>query len=280
MSGVPTGALRRTDAAGVATITFDHPPINLLERPLILAMGELVAALEADAQTKVVVFRSANPDYFVNHYDISGRSSDLPPDAHVPALFRRIARLPQITLGEIRGRTRGAGSELALALDMRFAAIENAIFGQPEVGLGLHPGAGATQRLPELVGRGRALEIMLSGDDFDAQTAERFGWIYRALPDADLSMFVDRLAQRIASFPTLALRNIKELVNLASLPTDNRLTDETQRFVQALREPETGARIRWLFANGAQTDGPLERDLGTRLSDIPTNFPQGSPKEN
>ncbi len=266
-------ALRRTDAAGVATVSVDHPPLNLLDRDLILALGALVAALEQDTQTKVVVFRSANPDYFVNHYDISGRSSDLPADAHLPALFRRVARLPQVTIGEIRGRTRGAGSEFALALDMRFASIEHAILGQPEVGLGLHPGAGATQRLPHLVGRGRALEIMLSGDDYDAQTAERYGWINRALPDVELGPFVDRLAQRIAAFPARGIRNTKELVNLASLPSEEMLLDETRRFVLALREPETGARIRWLFAHGAQTDGALERDFGATLATMPVSVP-------
>lgn len=260
--------LRRTDSGAVATIVVDNPPINLLDRALILALGQLVDDLAKDEATKVVVFRSASPDFFVNHYDISGRSSDLPPGAHVPSLFRRIACLPQVTIADIRGRTRGAGSEFALALDMRFASIEKAILGQPEVGVGLHPGAGGTQRLPELVGRGRALEIMLSGDDYDAQTAERYGWINRALPDANLTGFVDALAARIASFPALGIRNTKEMVNQVTLPPDALLDDETGRFVRALGDPQTLARVKWLFANGAQTAGELERDFGRFLSRI------------
>ena len=261
--------LRRTESGAVATVVVDNPPINLLDRTLILALGQLVNDLEKDEATKVVVFRSANPEFFVNHYDISGRSSDLPPDAHVPALFRRIARLPQVTIGDIRGRTRGAGSEFALALDMRFASMESAIFGQPEVGVGLHPGAGGTQRLTALVGRGRALEIMLSGDDYGAQTAERYGWINRALPDAELTAFVDALASRIASFPARGIRNTKEMVNQATLPPDALLTEETARFVQSLGDPQTVARIQWLFANGAQTAGALERDFGSFLAKMP-----------
>ncbi len=271
MNGPSSTVLLRTDAHGVATVTVNHPPLNLLDRPLILALGALVQDLANDDRTKVVVFRSALPAYFVNHYDISGQSADLPADAHVPALFRRIAHLPQVTVGEMRGRTRGAGSEFALALDMRFASLENTILGQPEVGLGLHPGAGGTQRLPALVGPGRALEIMLSGNDYDAPTAERYGWINRALPDAELSAYVDGLARRMAAFPALGLRNTKELVRQAGAPQDAVLADETQRFIRALREPETGRRIQWMFAHGAQTDGTLERDLGGQLANLPTD---------
>jgi enoyl-CoA hydratase/carnithine racemase len=267
--------LHRTDQDGVAVIEINNPPTNLVDRKLIVELMGLVEALSKDEVTRVVVFRSVLADFFVNHFDMAGQV-DSPTDSKPRAglsplaqLYIRISQLPQITIGEIRGRVRGAGGEFALALDMRFASLERAVFGQPEVGSGLLPGAGATQWLPALLGRARALEVILSSDDYDAAQAERYGWINRALPDAQLSSFVDRLAKRIASFPPNGIRNAKEMVNLATLPSKDLLTDESQRFQVLMVQPQVAERIKWLLAQDAATQGEVELNLGEALGRFP-----------
>jgi enoyl-CoA hydratase/carnithine racemase len=170
-----------------------------------------------------------------------------------------------VTIAKIRGRARGAGSELALACDMRFAARENAIFGQIEAGAGAVPGAGGVQHLARLLGRGRAMEAILGADDFDAEVAERYGWINRALPDADLDAFVARLARRIASFPAEAVRSGKRALNELTLPAADAVRADARRFHQLVTSAAAQARTAALFAQGLQTRGPLELDLGDRI---------------
>lgn len=264
--------LSRADHDGVATVSFDHPPINLVDRAMVVDLLRLVKELETDSQTRVVIFRSANPEFFMAHYDL-GSQLDAPPmvlpagvASPLSALFTRFSRLPQVTIGELRGRARGAGSEFILALDMRFAAQETALLGQPEVAVGLLPGAGGTVRLTQLLGRARALEVCLGGEDFDALTAERYGWVNRALPENQLSGFCSGLAQRIAGFPDSGVAHIKAVVDDLSAAPEQALVDESQRFVPGMHAPETLNRIRWMLAQGGQADGNMERDLGAMLA--------------
>jgi enoyl-CoA hydratase/carnithine racemase len=180
-------------------------------------------------------------------------------------LWHKLSELPVVTIAKLRGRARGAGSELALACDMRFAARENAILGQIEVGVGTTPGAGGVQHLSRLLGRGRAMEAILGAADFDADEAERYGWINRALPDADLDAFVARLARRIASFPADAVRSAKRVLNELTLPSADSIRADARRFRQLVASDTAQGRTAALFAQGLQTRGPLELDLGDRI---------------
>lgn len=268
--------LARTDRDGVAVITFDHPPINLVDRDLVIDLLKLAQALEDDRQTRVVIFRSANPDFFLAHFDLSNKGSSKPP-APLPAgeasllsqLFTRYSRLRQVTIGELRGRARGAGSEFLLALDMRFASRERAVLGQPEAALGIIPGAGGTVRLSQLLGRARALEVCLGCADFDAELAERYGWINRALPDDQIEAFVDEQARRIALFPESGIAHIKALVEQLSAADGAGLVEESQRFAAAMEAPQMAERMRWMAANGGSTDSSLEREMGELLGRYP-----------
>ena len=180
------------------TITFMNPPINIFDPTTIVELGALMTDLEADLTVKVVVFQSANPDFFIAHLDVA-RAAAQP---EVLGLWReivlRLSSMPVVSIAKIRGRTRGIGNEFVLACDMRFASRQSALFGQPEIGVGLIPGGGAMEWLPRLVGRSRALEIVLGGDDFDAHIAERYGWVNRTVEDVDLDSFVNTLARRLA----------------------------------------------------------------------------------
>jgi enoyl-CoA hydratase/carnithine racemase len=179
------------------TITFSNPPINMFVPTTIVELGALMTDLEADPSVKVVVFQSANPDFFIAHLDVS-KAAERP---EMLGLWRdfvlRLSSTPVVSIAKIRGRTRGIGNEFVLACDMRFASRQSALFGNPEIGVGLVPGGGALEWLPRLVGRSRALEIVLSGDDFDADIAERYGWVNRTLDDDDLDSFVDALVRRL-----------------------------------------------------------------------------------
>src|ERR1700726_1196853 len=185
---------------GLWTVAFSNPPINMFVPATIVELNALMTHLEADLSLKVVVFQSANPDFFIAHLDVS-KAAERP---GVLDLWRdlvlRLSSAPVVSIAKIRGRTRGIGNEFVLACDMRFASRQSALFGNPEIGVGLVPGGGALEWLPRLVGRSRALEIVLSGDDFDADIAERYGWVNRTLDDGDLDSFVDALARRLTSF--------------------------------------------------------------------------------
>ena len=185
---------------GLWTITFSNPPINIFVPATIVELGALMTDLEADPSVKVVVFQSANPDFFIAHLDVF-KAAERP---EALGLWRefvlRLASSAVVSIAKIRGRTRGIGNEFVLACDMRFASRQSALFGQPEVGVGLVPGGGALEWLPRLVGRSRALEFVLSADDFNADIAEAYGWVNRTLDDSDLDAFVDTLVRRLASF--------------------------------------------------------------------------------
>src|SRR5437763_4153049 len=210
----------------VLSVVIDAPPMNLIGPELVRDLVRLLGEVESGLDVRVMVLESADPEYFVPHVDLTevaeytaeAAKAGGPEDASLGMLWHKLSELPVVTIAKIRGRARGAGSELALACDMRFAARENAILGQIEVGAGTIPGAGAVQHLARLLGRGRAMEAILGADDFDAETAERYGWINRALPDADLDAFVARLARRIASFPAEAVRSAKRVLNELTLP--------------------------------------------------------------
>jgi len=259
---------------GVATVTFDHPPMNLLDLALMTDLERLARELEADPDTRAAVFQSANPDYFIAHADVAliqRLPSEVPPRSSELSFFHQIVErfrtLPCATIGAIEGRARGGGSEFLLSLDMRFGAIGRCIVSQPEVALGILPGGSGTQRLPRLMGRGRALEAILGCADFDAALAERYGWINRALPAAELRPFVSALAQRIASFPREAIALAKRAVDAADASVRDGLLEEAHLFNRTLALPEARTRMAAFLANGGQ-DPIAERDLDALLARI------------
>jgi enoyl-CoA hydratase/carnithine racemase len=224
------------------TITFNNPPINMFVPTTIDELRVLMTELEADPSVKVVVFQSANPDFFISHLDIA-KAAEKP---GVLDLWRdfvlRISSTPVVSIAKVRGRTRGIGNEFVLACDMRFASRKSALFGQPEIGGGVVPGGGALEWLPRLVGRSRALEIVLSGDDFDADIAERYGWVNRALSDDDLDSFVESLAVRLASFDHGTLSAAKAQINRFGMPTVSELQSSNNLIFPLLALPGAQAR--------------------------------------
>ena len=250
-------------------VTFDHPPLNIFGPETIPQLNEIVTAIETDEQVKVVVFDSAVEGFFLTHYDFFApleESTRIPVGSTglqaLPDMLARLSRAPVASIASIRGRATGVGSELALASDMRFASREKAILSQWEVGAGLVPGGGPMARLPRLIGRGRALEVLLSADDIDGDLAERYGYVNRSFPDADLDGFVDALATRISSFDKEALAETKRLVNENSLPPDAEIAPEWDAFLAALARPAAQARIQKLFERGFHNPGDVETRLG------------------
>jgi enoyl-CoA hydratase/carnithine racemase len=256
-------------------VVFDNPPLNILDAGIFEGLQDLLIRIDASPKVRVVVFESANPEFYLAHFDLAGDTRSLintVGPSGLPLLmdtFVRLSKSPVVSIAKIRGRVRGASSEFVLACDMRFASRENTFLGQPEVGVGVNPGGGGTERLPLLVGRGRALEIILSANDFDGDTAERYGYVNRALPDNELDPFVDALARRIASFDRRAIAAAKNLVNQVSLPSADRLLDALNTFQTALTWPETQQRIQTLLERGLQRDSDFETRwpevLGTLL---------------
>jgi enoyl-CoA hydratase/carnithine racemase len=254
----------------IAKITFANPPVNLIVGETVLRLIEIVEELATDPDIQVVLFDSATPDFFYNHFDLAA-AADFPapedPDA-VPAwtnLVLELSRAPYITIAAIRGRTRGGGNELALALDLRYASREKAIFGQPEVGSGLLPGGGGTERLPRAIGRDRALEAILTSDDYDADTAERWGWVTRALPDSELDAFVGTVAARLASFDRTSLASAKAQINRASLPPDADLVAAYGEFTHSLALPGFLTRAAGTQAVAEQAGIDFEYRLGHHI---------------
>jgi len=257
-------------------IIFDYPPFNIADGTMFQALQDLLARMDVNPSLRVVVFESANQDFYLSHFDLTGRLGNVMTavgPSGLPVLvdtFVRLTGSPVVSIAKIRGCVRGVCSEFVLACDMRFASRENTRLGQPEVGVGLHPGGGGTERLPHLVGRGRALEIILGANDFDADTAERYGYVNRALPDAELDVFVDKLARRIASFDRRAVSAAKALINNVSLPSADRLLDGLRSFQSALGWIEAQQRVGALLKLGLQRDSEFERTwpavLGTLLN--------------
>ena len=250
---------------GVWTATFNNPPINMFVPATIVELATLTSDLEADPSVKVVVFQSANPDFFVAHLDVAKAAEQ--PD--VLGLWRdivlRLSSAPVVSIAKVRGRTRGIGNELALACDMRFASRQSALFGNPEVGVGLIPGGGALEWLPRLVGRSRALEIVLSGDDFDADIAERYGWVNRALDDGDLDAFVAALAGRLASFDREPLGAAKAQLSRFGTPTAAELQSSNDLFFRILASPSAQARRTKVRNAGYGVSSDFELNFGRYL---------------
>jgi enoyl-CoA hydratase/carnithine racemase len=239
--------------------------MSLLEPALVRDLVSLIQDAEADNAIRVLVFRSADPDYFIAHVDVTDiggyreSAAKLTGEPSLGLLFRYLSASRLVTIAQVEGRVRGAGSEFVLACDMSFAARESAIFGQPEVGFGLIPGAGGIQHLTRLMGRARALEVILSGQDYDADLAERYGWINRALPAASVGDFVASLAVRIAKFPAAALAAIKERVNAIALAPGDEYRRASDLFLECARSPEAQSRMKAAMPRGFQTrSGELE----------------------
>lgn len=252
----------------ICKITFSNPPVNLIVPETVSRLHEVVKELSEDAQVQVVIFTSSVSDYFFNHFNLAEASKFpmLPGADSMPVwvdLVLRLSKAPFISIASIRGRTRGGGNELTLACDLRYASREHALFGQPEVGAGILPGGGGSERLPRLIGRDRALEAILSSDDYDADLAERYGWVTRAIADAELDRFVDSMASRLASFDKPALAAAKAQVNRATLPPDADLRAAYAEYVNSLTWPGFGAR-RPRFAKIVAEKGleEVERRLG------------------
>jgi enoyl-CoA hydratase/carnithine racemase len=253
-------------------VSFDHPPINTITATTVAELSELVEMIERAAELNVVVFDSANPDFFLAHYDIEGdpsKTAALPAGpTGMPAwidLTARLSRAPVVSIASIRGRARGAGSEFVLACDLRFASRENTLLGQFEVGSGLIPGGGPMARLSRLVGRGRALEILLVADDFDGPRAERYGYVNRAIADDALDDEVDEIASRLARFDHEAIARTKSYVDQVTLPPDSELPSALADFRLAFVRPGPVARLARLEELGLNVDSDLERRLGARV---------------
>ena len=259
---------------GVLFVTFDNPPINLLDLPMMLELDRLGREIEMDDNVKVVVFDSANPDFFIAHVDVGvilQLPTEVPPKEETLGFFHamvdRFRTMPKVTIAKIEGRARGGGSEFVLSLDMRFASLGRAVLSQPEVAIGITPGGSGTQRLPRVMGRARALEVVLGCDDLPADLAERYGYINRALPPDEIGPFVERLAYRIATFPPTAIALAKASVDSAELPMVEGLLEEAHYFNQSVATDEAQRRMRRFLELEGQTRG-AELDLPATLDRI------------
>ena len=257
---------------GYCRVTFDHPPINTITATTVAELAELVDLIEKDQDLNVVVFDSANPDFYLAHYDTEHDPSRT---AALPAgptgmhawldLLVRLSRAPVVSMASIRGRARGAGSEFVLACDLRFASRENTVLGQFEVGTGVVPGGGPTARLPRLVGRGRALEILLVADDLDGPRAEQYGYVNRLIADNQLDDEVDEIASRLARFDHDAIARTKSYVDQVTLPAEREFPPALADFFEMLGRPRQQEQSARLEALGLNTDSDLERRLGQRV---------------
>jgi enoyl-CoA hydratase/carnithine racemase len=255
-------------------VTFDNPPINVMGPEMVWQFQEVINALESDEHVRVVVFDSAVDDYFLNHSDFQAKLEDLtglpagptglPP---WPDFLARLTRVPVVSIALIRGRATGNGSEITLACDMSFASREKAILSQWEVGVGMVAGGGPMARLPQLIGRNRALEVLLSSEDIRGEQAEAYGYVNRALPDAELDSFVEALATRIAGFDKWAIANTKRLVN-TSLPPDVELSAGWDACIASLGRPAAQNGIKALIARGFHKPGDVENRLGFYLGQL------------
>jgi enoyl-CoA hydratase/carnithine racemase len=290
--GIHNAAAQQTDAAAAASqatqpessanqefkitrvtpgywrVTIDHPPFNIFGPESIPMLNSVVTQIENDPDVKVVVFDSAVPGFFLTHYDFVPpleATTGLPPGKTglppLPDIFVRLTKSPVVTIAMIRGRATGVGSELSLACDMRFASREKAVLSQFEIGAGFTPGGGPMARLPRMIGRGRAMEVLLTGDDINGDIAERYGYVNRSLPDAQLNKFVDTLARRIASFDKQTLGDIKQRVNISTLPSDQELGDEWNSFITSVQRPAAQRDIKKLMELGLQKNPDVETNL-------------------
>ena len=249
-------------------VTFHNPPFNIYGPNTMPQLNKVVTAIEPDRQVKVVVFDSDVPDFFLTHYDFVPpltETTGLPPGPtglpQLPDMLVRLSKAPVVSIASIRGRATGVGSELALASDMRFASREKAKLSQFEIGAGFVPGGGPMARLPRLMGRGRAMEVLMTGTYLDGELAERYGYVNRALPDAKLDAFVDTMARRIAAFDKQTIADIKRLVDASSLPTNEQVGAEWEAFLASVQRPAAQHRIGRLMELGLQINADLEKRL-------------------
>jgi len=270
--------LLKVEVSGrVATITVDNPPINIITLPLYAELRSLSKELEHDSDLSVVVLKSADPDFFLAHFDVEtilqfpvedeAQRSPEPNPYHV--MCERFRTMDKITIAQIEGRVGGGGSELSASFDMRFGVRGKTIINQMEVPIGILPGGTGTQRLPRLVGRGRAMQIIVGGDDLDAETAERWGYLNRIFDAGEIGAYVEKLAQRIATFPVEAVRLAKEAVNCADLPLEAGLAEESFLFQRLLRNDSAQTSMRRFLELGGQTRegelrvGELNAEVGS-----------------
>lgn len=265
--------LRVSSEGAVLFADIDAPPMNLLGPALVRDLVSLIRQAEAETAFKVLVFRSNDPDYFISHVDISkiieyrAEAAKLTGEASIGLLFRHLSASRLVTIVQIEGRVRAAGSEFVLACDMRFAARESAVFAQPEAAFGVVPGGGGIQHLARLMGRGRALEVMLSAEDYGAELAERYGWINRALPGSALDAFVRSLAHRIAKFPAASLAAVKARVNAIALAPVDDFRRDSDLFGEGSRTPEAQSLFAAALKRGLQTR-EAEIDLARWLGEL------------
>jgi enoyl-CoA hydratase/carnithine racemase len=270
----PQIRLTRTSAA-YWRVTFDNPPLNVMGPQFVREMREIITVLEADEEVKVVVFDSAVDGFFLNHSDFYADMKDLTSMPQGPTgleawpdILVRLTRAPVVSIALIRGRATGNGSEIALASDMSFASREKTRLSQWEVGVGLVAGGGPMARLPRLMGRQRALEVLLSSNDIGGDLAEAYGYVNRSLPDGELDGFVDALATRIASFDKWAIANTKRLVNAASLPPDVEIAAGWDACMTSISRPAAQGKIKALFEQGFHQPGDAEDRLGFYLGQL------------
>lgn len=256
-------------------VTFDLPPLNIFGPKNFPQLNEIITALETDEHVKVVVFDSAVEGFFLTHYDFLAKPEDttgLPPGRTglqpLPDILVRLSRIPVVSIASIRGRATGVGSELALACDMRFASREKAILSQFEVGAGIVPGGGPMARLPRLMGRGRALEVLLGADDIRGDLAELYGYVNRSFPDSELDTFIESLAIRIASFDKRAITETKHFVDVASLPPDFEIAPEWDVCFASIMRPAAQERIHKLMERGFHKPGDVENRLGYHVGQV------------
>jgi enoyl-CoA hydratase/carnithine racemase len=271
---MPYETLTVREDGGVLFVGIDNPPMNLLGPELVRDLVSLIHRAETDHTIQVLVFKSDDPDYFIPHVDLTriqeyrAEAAKLVGEPSIALLFHHLSASRLVTIAQIEGRVRGAGSEFVLACDMRFAASESAIFGQFEPAFGLLPGGGATQHLVRLMGRARALEVMLSANDYAAELAERYGWINRALPADELDNFVRELAHRIAGFPGAGQVAVKDRVNAISLAPAEEFRRDSDLFGEGVRDAGAQIRIRAALERGLQTRD-AEMSLTRMLGDLP-----------
>ena len=250
-------------------VTFDNPPINLVTPEMLVELPRLIDEMEAASELRVVVFESANPDYFLNHYDTS-RVAETPPDLGVTGyplvidINVRLSRLAVVSIAKVRGRLRGVGNEFTQAMDMRFAG-RLALLGQPEAANGNLPGGGGLEHLPLLLGRARALEVALSSDDYPGELAERYGWVNRAVEDSELDGLVDNLARRIASFDKESIAAVKQQINRHTLPSADDIKSSFDIYFESFGWPGSKRRLPAALAAGRNQAGDYELRLGYHL---------------
>ena len=265
--------LKTCKKGAVLFVEIDSPPMNLLGPELVRDLVSLFQTAEADNAIQVLVFKSADPDYFISHVDVTRIKENrdevlkLNGEASIGLLFYYLSKSRLVTIAQIEGRVRGVGSEFVLACDMRFAAIESAIFSQFEASFGVIPGAGGAQHLARLLGRARALEVMLSAEDYSADLAERYGWINRALPAAELEDFVSSLAHRIANFPAVGRVVVKERVNAIGLPSAEDIRRDSRLFIEGTASLDFQEMMQAAMESGFQTR-EAELDLARMLGDL------------